>query len=823
MTKNYDIVMHTHWDREWYFTVDDSDVFLINHMIEVIEFLEENKDITYMLDGQYILVEDFLNEALEYKDRLYKLIENGQILIGPWYTQTDLILPNQESIVRNLYYGIKKSRNITNNPLMIAYCPDTFGHNVQMPQIYKMFGIDYTVFWRGVSKQLTNCGLFKWEGLDGSETKAVLLPAGYQGGKYLPKDLDSLDKRLEDIEKKYDNYKIDDYLIMNGHDQMPIQKDIKEVKRNIEKIRKDSKVNISTLEDYCKKLNFEKSSLVKGDLNHCEFTRVHRTIDTTRPDIKSLVFEIERLIYNILEPLELIAYKNNLYYPSKFIENNLLKLFEAHSHDSMGSCNSDLTNKDIKDRLEKIQRRVLCQIELTKRLISKNAYDKLNLINTLAYKRKNEKVKAEILTQSPNFKLVDKEGKEYNYKINNQILADMSKVDRQILAKRKKVFYYKTDIEFYLDEIYGLEIKSIDIVEEKAEIKKIKNSEIFDEIIGKINGNEFISFYSLGDDGDSYDSSPMKNDKLRKIYFEIDEKKVVDNKIILNYRANLPYNKSEREKNKKSTIQKIKVEITDEGSFLDLKVDLENKAINHQVFIDFKFDKAIENVFCDTQFGLVKRENNYKLLDIWKEEGWVEKPVNAHKYQSFINVNKQISIVNNSCKTFYYEKNHLSIPILRSYDFLGKSDLENRPGRASGMSVESPDGELIGKKLNYHFYIYKACEKFNDSIKAKKILSPIQSYQAQKYNTFNLNQKEDMIRKNLKINLDEKLTVSCTKLSEDKKYIFIRGFNATMDDIEFYDKEGFYLSDVYENKNSELIYKLNIKKNEIINILKEIR
>ncbi|EEB35662.1 alpha-mannosidase MngB [Anaerococcus hydrogenalis DSM 7454] len=822
MTKNYHIVMHTHWDREWYFTVDDSDVFLINHMIEVIEFLEKNKDITYMLDGQYILVEDFLNEALEYKDRLYKLIEDRQILIGPWYTQTDLILPNQESIVRNLYYGIKKSKKIANNPLMIAYCPDTFGHNIQMPQIYKMFGIDYTVFWRGVSKQLTNCGLFKWEGLDGSETKAVLLPAGYQGGKYLPKDLASLNKRLEDIENKYDNYKIEDYLIMNGHDQMPIQKDIKEVKKNIEKIRKNSKVNISNLEEYCKKLDFKKASLVKDDLNHCEFTRVHRTIDTTRPDIKSLVFEIERLIYNILEPLELIAYKNNLYYPSKFIENNLLKLFEAHSHDSMGSCNSDSTNKDIKDSLEKIQRRVLCQIELTKRLISKNDYDKLNLINTLAYKRKNEKVKAEILTQSPNFKLVDKEGKEYNYKINSQVLADMAKVNRQILAKRKKVFHYKTDIEFYLDEIDGLEIKSIDILEEKAEIKRVRNSELFDEVIDKIITKEFISFYSLGDDGDSYDSSPIKNDKLGKIYFKIDEKKVVDNKVILSYKANLPYNKSERENRKKSINQKIKVQIMDEGSFLDLNIDIENKAINHQVFINFKFNTIIKNVFCDTQFGFVKRENNYKLLDIWKEEGWVEKPVNAHKYQSFVNVNKRISIVNNSCKTFYYEKNHLSIPILRSYDFLGKSDLENRPGRASGMSVESPYGELIGKKLSHHFYIYKSDEKTNDSSKAKKILSPIQAYQAQKYNTFNLNQKSYPMDKSLNINLDERLTVSCTKLSEDKKYIFIRGFNSSEDKIEFYDKEGFYLSDVYENKNSELIYKLNIKQNEIINILKEI-
>lgn len=125
--------------------------------------------------------------------------------------------------------------------------------------------------------------------------------------------------------------------------------------------------------------------------------------------------------------------------------------------------------------------------------------------------------------------------------------------------------------------------------------------------------------------------------------------------------------------------------------------------------------------------------------------------------------------------------------------------------------------------MSHHFYIYKSDEKFNDSIKSKKILSPIQAYQAQKYNTFNLNQKENLIKKGLKINLDEKLTVSCTKLSEDKKYIFIRGFNATNSNIEFYDKEGFYLSGVYENKNSELIHKLNIKQNEIINILKEIR
>ncbi|MDU5913326.1 MAG: glycoside hydrolase family 38 C-terminal domain-containing protein [Anaerococcus vaginalis] len=217
--------------------------------------------------------------------------------------------------------------------------------------------------------------------------------------------------------------------------------------------------------------------------------------------------------------------------------------------------------------------------------------------------------------------MLDKEGKEYNYKINNQVLADMAKVDSQILAKRKKVFYYKTDIEFYIDEIDGLEIKSIDILEEKAEIKKIENSEIFDEIIDEINGNEFISFYSLGDDGDSYDSSPMKNDKMGKIYFKIDEKKVVDNKIILNCMANLPYNKSERENKKKTINQKIKVEITDEGSFLDLKLDIENKAINHQVFIDFKFNNIIKNVFCDTQFGFLKRENNYRLLDVWKEKG----------------------------------------------------------------------------------------------------------------------------------------------------------------------------------------------------------
>lgn len=143
MQRDIRIIMHTHWDREWYFTKDETQVLLKNHLQEVIEFLEENPDVIYILDGQSIIIDDFLEFAPKWEMRIKKLVKSKQLRIGPWYTQTDLLIVNGESIIRNLYYGITTAMKY-GEVMKVGYAPDTFGHSSQMPQIYKQFGIEST-------------------------------------------------------------------------------------------------------------------------------------------------------------------------------------------------------------------------------------------------------------------------------------------------------------------------------------------------------------------------------------------------------------------------------------------------------------------------------------------------------------------------------------------------------------------------------------------------------------------------------------------------------------------------------------------------------
>ena len=136
------VISHSHWDREWYFTSSRSTMYLVNHVKEVIELLENNPNFpVYLMDAQSSLVEDYLKYCPEDEERLKKLIKERRFLIGPWYTQTDQLVISQESIVRNMYYG-KRYAEEMGHSFNVAYAPDIFGQGGNVPQIYNNFGID---------------------------------------------------------------------------------------------------------------------------------------------------------------------------------------------------------------------------------------------------------------------------------------------------------------------------------------------------------------------------------------------------------------------------------------------------------------------------------------------------------------------------------------------------------------------------------------------------------------------------------------------------------------------------------------------------------
>src|SRR4051794_11593383 len=130
------VVGHTHWDREWYLPFEGFRARLVAMMDKLIDLLErEPRFRCFVLDGQAIAVEDYLEVRPEAEERIRALIAAQRIKVGPWYTAVDTFLPDPESLVRNLEIGRWASRRYGTEPMPVGHLPDTFGFAGQLPQI----------------------------------------------------------------------------------------------------------------------------------------------------------------------------------------------------------------------------------------------------------------------------------------------------------------------------------------------------------------------------------------------------------------------------------------------------------------------------------------------------------------------------------------------------------------------------------------------------------------------------------------------------------------------------------------------------------------
>lgn len=848
MKREIKIIMHTHWDREWYFTKEETKVLLRNHMFEVIEYLEKNPDITYILDGQSIIIDDFLEFSPKWENRLKTLISKGNLKVGPWYTQTDLLMVHSESIIRNLYYGIKKALEY-GKVMKIGYAPDTFGHSSQMPQIYKQFGIESTFFWRGFSELKAQKSDFLWEGVDGSTIFGINLATGYQGAKYLEEDENELKLRMDKLLNVLDRYSATSQrLIMNGHDQMPIQKNIKNIINNMKKIYPNDNIEISNFESYVENLKNSKLEKVTGELIHSKHSRIHKTITSTRMDIKLLNSKLEYKIYNILEPLSILATNLNIDYPYEIIEKSLKTLFGTHAHDSIGGCNSDMVNKDIKQRLIETNEIIDSQIELYMRLISlaSNQKNSITLYNFLPYERNYERVEMELITRTSDFEIYDNDNK-ISYEIVEQEIVDAGLIDRQVAARLLDIKVFKTKIIFTIEKISGLEIKYLHYKEGRnyslIDNWKTENSienpyykliitdnkiNLYDKTKNKMIEN-IIFIESSGDAGDSYDYSPPHKDLIfnneNSIYKNIKVLKNKDNeKIKFDIKSHLPKNQSERNIEKISTLIEFNIEITlDRSELISINLKHKNKVQDTRYRVAFNTEIKSDFVESDSHLCVVKKPIYLKKeLEVWERENWAEKPVSIETFNSYVSLkenNNTATIFTEGLKEYEVIDSTIYITLFRTFSHLGKRELINRPGRPSGIEIETKDNQLEDSEFEFKLAISLIDSKKNRSEQSKEFLTSIMGYQLKEFNRFNIN--PPIITKNIKTTYNLNLNgcvVSAFMLSEDDRYIYFRIFNPTFENKKLKFDKTIYLSNMFQEK-LEKVEEISIKPQEILNFL----
>ena len=120
---NIILVPHTHWDREWYLTFQQFRARLVHTIDKLLDILDRDSNFTYfMLDGQTIVLDDYLEVQPEQEERLKKYTRAGRINVGPWFIQPDEFLVSGESLIRNLQVGLQRATEF-GEPMRIGYVP----------------------------------------------------------------------------------------------------------------------------------------------------------------------------------------------------------------------------------------------------------------------------------------------------------------------------------------------------------------------------------------------------------------------------------------------------------------------------------------------------------------------------------------------------------------------------------------------------------------------------------------------------------------------------------------------------------------------------
>lgn len=214
------LVSHFHWDREWYRQFEAYRARLVDAVDRVLDLLTADAGYHFLLDGQTVLLEDYLAIRPERRAELERGLRQGRLAAGPWYVQPDSLLPSGESLVRNLLHG-RRVGEMLGPVSRVGYVPDSFGHPAQLPQILRGFGISTFVNWRGNGSEIDALGpTYSWHAPDGSEVEATLLREGYFSAACLPSDPEEAASGLAALAARLTDGHDGPALLMNGFDHM---------------------------------------------------------------------------------------------------------------------------------------------------------------------------------------------------------------------------------------------------------------------------------------------------------------------------------------------------------------------------------------------------------------------------------------------------------------------------------------------------------------------------------------------------------------------------------------------------------------------------
>ena len=363
-------VLSTHWDREWYQSFQNFRYQLVQLLDRVLQGLEDDRLLgPFQTDGQTIILEDYLEIRPERRAAIEDLARAGRLVIGPWYVLPDEFLVSGESLIRNLRTGRAMARTFGVNPSDAGFVCDLFGHNSQMPQIFRGFGILGGFLWRGLNNVQTRH--VRWIGADGTELTCYRFPTGgycdytfkVRHAREHATAITSTRVQTDIqhyLEFEAEHTEVDPILLFDGGDHEEWDQDTYAgMVQFMQQENDEFELVHTSLDAYLEEVLRQRErigTVVRGELREPgryfdDQQWVIPGVLSSRVWIKQANAECEALLCQWAEPLSSLASLTlGQEMPQGFLDVAWKWLLKNHPHDSICGCSIDVVHEDMKFR-----------------------------------------------------------------------------------------------------------------------------------------------------------------------------------------------------------------------------------------------------------------------------------------------------------------------------------------------------------------------------------------------------------------------------------------------------------------------------------------
>ena len=356
----FHLIPHTHWDREWYLPRAAFQARLVAVMDELIERLQAHpKYRSFLLDGQTVLIEDYLRARPDREADLRALVKTGRLQVGPWYVLPDEQIPSGEGLLRNLLLGAADAERLGGR-LDVLYSPDAFGHPAAWPTLAREFGIRYGVVWRGLGGEAgQERDLYRWRGLDGKEILMWHLPpAGYELGVSLPADRDRLIAAWAPVRSVLVQRAAGKHIpVFIGADHHAAHPDVPQLRDLLAELDPQSAFRVSRLDEFFQAAaDAAKPAPVAGELRWSyRYAWTLQGVHGTRAPVKRRYGAAELALTRLAEPLAALARRGGGRDRQSVLELAWRALVRCQFHDAIAGCASDDVARAVDVRLTSVE------------------------------------------------------------------------------------------------------------------------------------------------------------------------------------------------------------------------------------------------------------------------------------------------------------------------------------------------------------------------------------------------------------------------------------------------------------------------------------